>query len=352
MRSFTYDQLPTRVVFGTDSIERLADEVSRLGATRALVLSTPGQRRLGEEAAHRLGALAAGIYAEAVMHVPAETARAALEVAQRIAADCLVAVGGGSTVGLAKAIARDTGIPIVAIPTTYAGSEMTPIFGITEAGVKRTGRDRRVLPRAVLYDPQLTLALPAKISATSGMNALAHCVEALYAPDGNPIVSLMAAEGIRALARALPIIVADGADLEARGDALYGAWLAGTALGATTMGLHHKLCHTLGGSFNLPHAEVHTIILPHATAYNREAAPHAMRTIAAMLGADDAAQGLYDLAQRIGAPLALRDIGMPADGIDRATELATANPYANPRPVDYADVKQLLDDAFRGARPA
>src|SRR5215472_13139450 len=296
MRSFVYDQLPIRVIFGAGSVERLADEVSRLGATRALVLSTPGQRRLAEEAAHRLGPLSAGIYAEAVMHVPAETARAALDLVQRIAADCLVAVGGGSTVGLGKAIAHDTGIPIVAVPTTYAGSEMTPIFGITEGGVKRTGRDRRVLPRAVIYDPQLTLALPPKISATSGMNALAHCVEALYAPDGNPIVSLMAAEGIRAIARALPIIVADGGNLEARGDALYGAWLAGTALGATTMGLHHKLCHTLGGSFNLPHAKVHTIILPHATAYNREAAPNAMRTIAAMLGAEDAAQGLYDLA--------------------------------------------------------
>jgi maleylacetate reductase len=352
MRSFTYDQLPARVVFGAGSIERLADEVARLGATRALVLSTPGQRRLGEEGAHRLGALSAGIYAEAAMHVPAETARAALEVTQRIAADCLVAVGGGSTVGLAKAIARDIGIPIIAVPTTYAGSEMTPIFGITEGGVKRTGRDRRVLPRAVIYDPELTLALPAKISATSGMNALAQCVEALYAPDGNPIVSLMAAEGIRALAGALPIIVVNGADLEARGDALYGAWLAGTALGATTMGLHHKLCHTLGGSFNLPHAEVHTIILPHATAYNREAAPHAMRTIAAMLGAEDAAQGLYDLAQRIGAPLALGDLGMREDGLDRAAQLATENPYANPRPVDYAGVRHLLDDAYRGARPA
>ena len=352
MRSFTYDQLPARVIFGAGSIEHLADEVSRLGATRALVLSTPGQRRLGEEGAHRLGALSAGIYAEAVMHVPAETARAALDVVQRIAADCLVAVGGGSTVGLAKAIAHEDGIPIIAVPTTYAGSEMTPIFGITEAGLKRTGRDRRVLPRTVIYDPQLTLALPAKISATSGMNALAHCVEALYAPDGNPIVSLMAAEGIRALAGALPIIVADAANLEARGDALYGAWLAGTALGSTTMGLHHKLCHTLGGSFNLPHAEVHTIILPHATAYNREAAPHAMRTVAAMLDVEDAAQGLYDLAARIGAPLALRDIGMPEDGIARAAELAVGNPYANPRPVDYAGVKQLLDDAYRGARPA
>jgi maleylacetate reductase len=352
MRSFTYDQLPARIIFASGSIERLADEVSRLGATRALVLSTPGQRRLGEEGAHRLGALAAGIYAEAVMHVPADTARAALEVTQRIAADCLVAVGGGSTIGLAKAIARDTGIPIVAVPTTYAGSEMTPIFGITEAGVKRTGRDRRVLPRAVIYDPQLTLALPAKISATSGMNALAHCVEALYAQDANPITSLMAAEAIHALARALPIVVETPDNLEARGDALYGAWLAGAALGAVTMGLHHKLCHTLGGTFNLPHAEVHTVILPHATAYNRASAPEAMRVVAAALGASDAAQGLHDLAQRLGAPLALKDIGMPEDGLDRAAQLASDSPYANPAPIDHGGLRKLLDDAYHGRRPA
>ena len=352
MRSFVHDQLASRVIFGAGGIERLPDEVSRLGATRALVLSTPGQRRLAEEAADRLGALSAGIYAQAVMHVPIETAQAALAVTHQIAADCLVAIGGGSTIGLGKAIAREDGIPIVAVPTTYAGSEMTPIFGITEGGVKRTGRDRRVLPRAVIYDPSLTLALPPKISATSGMNALAHCVEALYAPDGNPVIALMAAEGIRALAQALPIIVQEPGNLEARGDALYGAWLAGSALGSTTMGLHHKLCHTLGGSFNLPHAEVHTIILPHATAYNREAAPHAMRTIAAVLGVEDAAQGLYDLAERIGAPLALRDIGMSEDGLARAAALATENPYANPRPVEPAGVKQLLEDAYRGARPA
>jgi maleylacetate reductase len=352
MRSFVYDQLPARVVFGAGSIERLADEVTRLGATRALVISTPGQRRLAEDTASRLGTLSAGIYAHAVMHVPAETAQAALAVTRQVAADCLVTIGGGSTIGLGKAIAREDGIPIVAVPTTYSGSEMTPIFGITEGGLKRTGRDRRVLPRTVIYDPKLTLALSAKVSGPSGMNALAHCVEALYAPDGNPIIALMAAEGIRALARALPIVVREPENLEARGDALYGAWLAGAALGSTTMGLHHKLCHTLGGSFNLPHAEVHTVILPHAAAYNRDAAPNAMRTIAAMLGTTDAAQGLYDLAKSVGAPLALRDIGMPEDGLDRAAELATESPYLNPRPVEYVGLRQLLDDAYHGARPA
>lgn len=352
MLNFTYEQLPSRVVFGAGSFDRLAEEVERLGLKRAIVLSTPGQRRLADEAARRLGVATAGIHAEAVMHVPVETARAARETARRLAADCAVAIGGGSTIGLGKAIALDTGLPIIAVPTTYSGSEMTPIWGLTDGGVKRTGRDRKVLPRAVLYDPALTAGLPAKIAGPSGMNALAHCVEALYAQDANPITSLMAAEGIRALARALPTVVTQPLDLEGSGEALYGAWLAGCALGMVAMGLHHKLCHTLGGSFHLPHAEVHAVILPHAAAYNRSAAPAAMRVIAEALGASDAAQGLYDLANKLGAPLSLRDIGMPEDGIERAAKLATENPYYNPRPVEYAGIRRLLEDAWHGRRPA
>jgi alcohol dehydrogenase class IV len=261
-------------------------------------------------------------------------------------------VGGGSTTGLAKAIALVSTLPILSVPTTYAGSEMTPIWGITEGGRKTTGRDPRVLPKTVLYDPCLTVTMPAMLSATSGMNSIAHCVEALYAQDANPITSLMAAEGIRAFARALPEVAKQPGNLDARAEALYAAWLAGSTLGAVAMGLHHKLCHTLGGSFNLPHAEAHTVILPHATAYNRAAVPDAMRIIAAGLGADDAAQGLWDLARRIGAPTSLREIGMPADGLERAARLATENPYYNPRPVEYAGVRQLLEDAYQGRRPA
>jgi maleylacetate reductase len=352
MLSFTYEQLPSRVVFGAGSFDRLAEEVARLGLKRAMVLSTPGQRRLADEAARRLGVATAGIHAEAVMHVPVETARAARETARRLSADCMVAIGGGSTIGLGKAIALDTGLPIIAVPTTYSGSEMTSIYGVTDGGVKRTGRDRKVLPRVVLYDPALTLDLPAKVSGPSGMNALAHAVEALYAQDANPITSLMAAEGIRALAHALPLVLTEPLDLEARGEALYGAWLAGSVLGMVAMGLHHKLCHTLGGSFNLPHAEVHSVILPYATAYNRAAVPAVMGVIAGALGAGDAAQGLYDLAKKLGTPLSLKAIGMPEDGIDRAAKLATENPYYNPRPIEYAGIRQLLEDAWHGRRPA
>jgi maleylacetate reductase len=237
------------------------------------------------------------------------------------------------------------------VPTTYAGSEMTPIYGLTEGGVKQTGRDRRVLPATVLYDPALTLSLPPEISGPSGMNALAHCVEALYAEDANPLITLVAVEGIRALSRSLPVVVRRPDDLEARSDAQYGAWLAGTALGAVGMAIHHKLCHTLGGSFNLPHAEVHTVILPHATAFNRDAAPEAMRLMAGVLNAPDAARALYDLAVQIGAPTSLEALSMPRDGLDRAATLATTNPYYNPRPVDFQGVRQLLEDAYGGKRP-
>ena len=352
MRSFAYTQLPGRVVFGVGALEELPREIERLGATRALVLSTPEQRAQAEDIARRLGGRAAGIFARAVMHVPIETAREARAEAKRIGADCAVTIGGGSTTGLGKAIALESELPILVIPTTYAGSEMTPIFGITEGGMKKTGRDARVLPKTVIYDPALTLGLPVGLSVTSGMNAVAHAAEGLYAQDANPIMSMLAEEGIRALARGLPRVVKSPQDLDARSDCLYGAWLCGAVLGAVGMALHHKLCHVLGGTWNLPHAETHTIVLPHAIAYNALAAPEAMARIARAIEAPNAAQGLYDLEQSLGAPLALEDIGMPEGELDRAAELACAAPYWNPRPIERAAIRKLLDDAYFGRRPA
>jgi maleylacetate reductase len=351
VKPFIYSSQLARVVFGAGSLAALVPEIERLGATRVVVLSTPGQRGSAEDIARRVGARCAGIFAGAVMHVPIETARAARAEIERLHADCTVAIGGGSTIGLGKAIALEASLPILAIPTTYAGSEVTPIYGITERGGKKTGRDARVLPRTVIYDPALTLGLPVEISATSGINAIAHAVEGLYAPDANPIMSLLAEEGIRALAQGLPKVVANPGDLEARSDCLYGAWLCGTVLGNVEMGLHHKLCHTLGGTWNLPHAETHTIMLPRATAYNQVAAPEAMARIARALHAGTAAAGLYDLARRLNAPLALETIGMPYSELDRAADLATANPYSNPRPIERAAIRQLLDDAWHGHRP-
>ena len=279
----------------------------------------------------------------------------ARDEARRLGADCAVAIGGGSTTGLGKAIALDSGLPIVAIPTTYAGSEATAIYGLTEGGVKKTGRDARVLPRTVIYDPELTLTLPYAMTVTSAFNAIAHAAEGLYAPDANPVIALMAEEGIRASAAALSPLRADPRDLGARSDALYGAWLCGTVLGAITMGLHHKLCHTLGGSFNLPHAQTRTVILPHALAYNAAAAPQALACIGKALGAGsgggDAAFALQQLARRHGAPTSLAAIGMPADGLDRAAELAVGAPYPNPRPLDRTALRALLQRAYDGAPP-
>jgi maleylacetate reductase len=354
---FTYIAQPARVVFGAGALAQLGREIEALGAARALVLATPGQADSARRIAALLGPRAAGIFAEARMHVPIETARAARAEARRLGADCAVAIGGGSTVGLGKAIAleADAGFAILAIPTTYAGSEMTPIYGLTEGGVKKTGRDPRVLPKTVLYDPELTLALPAEMTLTSAFNAIAHACEGLYAPDGNPVVALMAEEGIRAAATAVPRLAVSPRDLDARSDALYAAWLCGSVLGSVAMGLHHKLCHTLGGSFDLPHAQVHTVILPHALAYNASAAPEAMRRIARALGTAQgplsAALGVFDLARTHGAPTALRDIGMPEGGLDRAADLAVQSQYPNPRPLERAAIRALLQRAFDGARP-
>jgi alcohol dehydrogenase class IV len=351
MQPFVLDQPAYRVIFGIGTLERLPDEVRRVDANRALVVSTPAEIRFAEDASRRLGHAAAGMFTEAVMHHPIAVVHAARQRAKEVDADCYVTIGGGTTTGTGKLIALETGRPVIAVPTTYAGSEMTPIYGVTEGGVKKTGRDRKVLPRTVIYDPMLTVSLPPQVSGPSGMNAMAHCVEALYAHDGNPIVTLMAAEGIRALARSLPVVVKQPDNLDARSDALYGAWLAGLVLGQAAIGIHHKLCHTLGGTFNLPHAEVHTVVLPHATAYNRDFAPDAMRIAADALGAKDAAQGIFDLIGTIGAPRALKDIGMPAEGLERAAELATQNRYPNPRPIEIGPIRELLRNAFEGLRP-
>lgn len=352
MRSFIYAGLPARVVFGSGTVASLPQEIERLGCRRALVLSTPEQESQAREIASRLGTSAAGIFPGAVMHTPVEVSERAVAVAREIGADCTVALGGGSTIGLGKAIALRTDLPQICIPTTYAGSEMTPIIGETADGLKTTQRTEKVRPETVIYDVDLTLTLPPALSATSGMNAIAHAVEALYAQDGNPIISLMAQEAVRALAQALPQIVADGSDRDARSDALYGAWLCSACLGSVGIALHHKLCHVLGGTFNLPHAETHTIVLPHAVAYNAPAAPEAMASLSRALGGGDPAGALYDLAGRLGAARALRDIGMPRDGIDRASDLALKNPYWNPRPIERDGIRALIARAWAGDAPA
>jgi alcohol dehydrogenase class IV len=348
---FVYTGLPARVVFGSGTLAQVGAEAERLGIRRALVLTTPAQRAHGEAVVALLGDRAAGVFSGAVMHTPVDVTAAALAAMHAADADGVVAIGGGSTIGLGKALAARTGVHQLAIPTTYAGSEMTPVLGETEHGHKTTRRGPEILPEAVIYDVELTLGLPAALSGTSGINAIAHAVEALYARDTNPVTQLMAEQAIAAIAPALRVIVADPGDRGARRDALYGAWLCGICLGAVGMALHHKLCHVLGGTFDLPHAETHTAVLPHATAYNAPAAPEAMARIARALGVSDAATGLYELAAAVGARRSLAELGMPASGLDRAVELVMQTPYANPRPVERVAVRALLERAFTGAPP-
>jgi alcohol dehydrogenase class IV len=349
--TFVYNSLQYRVVFGFGTVACVGNEAERLGIKRALVLTTHQQREQGVQIGSRLGSRFAAIFSDATMHTPIEVTEAAIQVVEASDIDGLVAVGGGSTVGLGKALSLRTGLPQIALPTTYAGSEMTPILGETRGGIKTIQRSHDLVPDTVIYDVDLTFGLPPKASAASGVNAIAHAVEALYAPTANPVISLMAEEGIAALGRALPRIVVTPSDKAARRDALYGAWLCGACLGAVEMSLHHKLCHVLGGSFDLPHAETHAIMLPHATAYNASAAPEAMTRIARALGTSNAVRGLYDLARRLQLPSGLSDIGMPESGIERAADIAVQNPYANPRPIDRASVRDLIARAYRGDPP-
>jgi len=349
--SFTYQAHPSRIVFGPNRLDELREEVATAGLRRALVLSTPTQRRLADRVAGLLGTLAAGTFSEARMHVPTETAAAACRAADDAHADGCVAVGGGSTIGLGKAIALQNGLPFIAVPTTYSGSEMTPIWGLTEANRKRTGRDPIVLPRCVVYDPELTLDLPAAISGTSGINAVAHAVESLYAPDTSPVIALFAEEGIRCLAQALPRISADPSDRDARSLALRGAWLCGSCLGGTTMSLHHKLCHVLGGTLDLPHAPTHAVILPYVAAFNLAVTPTAQQVVGRALGGDDPAQALADLAAAVQAPASLNELGVAESDLAPVTEQVLAQPYANPRPVGRTHVESLLHAALAGAAP-
>ncbi|WP_042416550.1 maleylacetate reductase [Streptacidiphilus anmyonensis] len=353
MGSFVYEALPMRVVFGPGALASLRTETERLGLRRVTVLSTPGQRGLADRAAALLGALAVDVFAGARMHVPVATVAAAAEAVRAADADGCVAVGGGSTVGLAKALALRHGLPFVAVPTTYAGSEMTPIWGLTENARKQTGRDRAVLPRTVLYDPELTLKLPVPVSVTSGLNAMAHAVEALYAPDGSPVVAAMAEQGVRDLAAALPELTRGPEDLDARTAALQGAWLCGACLGTTTMGLHHKLAHVLGGLLDLPHADTHAVILPYVAAFNLPSAPDARAALARALGGDAAAdkdptRALARLAERLGAPRTLRELGVRHEDLRRVADEVLAAPYANPRPVGRAELDGLLERAWSG----
>jgi alcohol dehydrogenase class IV len=351
MTPFTYNANPSRVIFGNGTLVQLSEEITRLGAASAIVLSTPEQAREAETLARQIGGLSAGVFTEARMHTPVEITHRAMEAVCDAGADCVVALGGGSTIGLGKAIALRTDLPQIVIPTTYAGSEATPILGETVDGVKTTQSSPKILPEVILYDVDLTLSLPVPLSVTSGINAIAHAVEGLYSQQSNPIISLIAEEGMRALARALPQIASDSQDMTGRSDALYGAWLCGTTLGTVGMALHHKLCHTIGGTFDMPHAQTHTVVLPHALAYNAPHIPEALRRMERALGTDNAPLALFNLARTLGGPTSLEELGMPREGLERVVELTFAKPYWNPAPLDKQRLKGLLVRAWEGSPP-
>jgi maleylacetate reductase len=346
---FTFPGISTRVVFGAGTLARTADEVERLGGKKAMVLSTPNQSDDAQALAKRLGGLSAGTFCEAAMHTPVEVTEKALEAFTQSKADCVVSIGGGSTIGLGKAIATRTGVNQIAIPTTYAGSEMTDILGETKDGRKTTRRDASIRPETVIYDVDLTLTLPADMTVTSSLNAIAHAVEALYAPDANPVTSLMAVEAMKAFKSGLPVLRDAPRDGEARGLVLYGAWLCSTALGYVAMSLHHKLAHTIGGSFNTPHAETHAILVPHTTNFNA-GGTDALEPMREIFGSTPGG-GLWDFAKAAGAPLRLSDLGLSEADLDKAAEIAVQNSYENPRPFTQDDIRVLLQAAWEGQRP-
>jgi alcohol dehydrogenase class IV len=351
IQPFVYNALPGRVLFGSGTVALLKSEIERIGCQRALLVSTPEQAAALTGIATSIGQLAIEIFPEAAMHTPVAVTERAVRVAADCNADCIVAFGGGSSTGLGKAIALRTDLTQITIPTTYAGSEMTPIIGETKDGKKTTQRTLKVLPEIVIYDVDFTLTMPPRLTVTSGMNAIAHAVEALYAQDRNPIISMLATQAIAAMGRSLPKIVAAPQDREARADALYGAWLCGICLGSVGMALHHKLCHVLGGSLDLPHADTHTVILPYAMAYNAKAAPEADRALAQALGGRNGTSALLELAAKLDAPRSLKSLGMAEGDIDRVADLAVQNPYWNPRPVERNAIRDLIADAWAGNPP-
>ena len=343
---FTSDWSRTRVVFDVGAVKQLAAELDTLHVTRLLIVTTPGRAPMLGVVHEHLGARVRGVCDLAALHVPIDRVQAAVTMIDAIGPDALLAIGGGSAIGLAKAMARERRLPIAVVPTTYAGSEMTSIWGVTDGDAKRTGRDPAVAPRLVVYDPTVTLSLPPSVSAASGMNAIAHAVEALYALEVGPIATAAAEAALRSLARALPAVVARPDDIEARTLALGGAHAAGVALELASMGLHHKICHVLGGTFGLPHAPTHAAVLPRVVAFNAAAAPAAVARVAAALDVADAAAGLEALNRTLGLTMSLSALGLRAGDVDRAATLVASSTYPNPRQVTVDDVRALLRSAL------
>ncbi len=350
---FVHDTLPQRVILDSGrAADRLRSELERLGVERVMLIASERDPLLIGRA---VGDLPIALHwTEVHPHVPVESAERARAAATGTDVDVLVSVGGGSTTGLAKAIALTTGLPIVAVPTTYAGSEATRTWGMTEDRTKTTGIDDRVLPTTVIYDATLSLGLPVELSVASGLNAIAHCVDSMWAPQTDPIAQAYAVEGVRVLSAGLPAVAHHPDDVEARDRCLYGAYLSALSFTSAGSGLHHKICHVLGGTFDLPHAQTHAVVLPHVLAFNAPSVPDIDRRLALAFGTQGVAAttALEALREATDAPRALRDLGMPEDGIPEAVErVLAAAPPSNPTTVTRETMTDLLHDAWAGATP-
>jgi maleylacetate reductase len=351
VQTFTHVGNACRVIFGAGRI--LADEISHLDAQRVIFCCTPRRKERVTQLAETSGNHKVKVIPIANSIVTEGLVIEGRGQAGEFDADCLVAFGGGSALGLAKSIALELDIPIIAIPTTYSGSETSELQGMFENGNRVLKRSSRMQPKTIIYDPELSIDLPLEISIRSAVNSMAHAACSFLGKNPNPLTSLIAEEGIRAMKSALPCIVDNPLDTDARGDALYGAWLCGSTLNSAGTVLHHKICHVLGGYFGVPHATAHTIIFPHSIGYNRDVAPEAMKQIARAFGDEDAdaAGQIFDLLTRIGAPTALKDVGVSKGDLSGAAKLITTDPYFNPRPVEYESTCELLEDAWFGRRP-
>ncbi|WP_127125695.1 maleylacetate reductase [Georgenia sp. SYP-B2076] len=365
---FSFETSPARVVFGRGAVtSELQAEVERLGVERLMVVVDSTWELLARRVTAPFAEATAAWFADVEPHVPVQVADRAVALARRSRADGLLSIGGGSTTGTAKIVARETGVPILAVPTTYAGSEMTPVWGLTRAGRLETGTEPAVQPRTVILDPDVTDRLPARLAVASGLNAMAHVVEAHWAPRANPVSSALADEATKALATGLRAIGTDslsragspemalrdpvgawaGTLADAGEQLLYGAFLAGSTFAVTGTGLHHKICQILAGQFNLPHAATHAVVLPNVLALNAPAIPAVTDRIARALSADDAVAGVRRLYADVGAPRTLADLGLRAEQLEEAIDrVSAALPIANPRPVGSAEVRAVLRNAF------
>jgi alcohol dehydrogenase class IV len=336
-----------RVLQGAGARALVPDEVGRLGARRVLVVAAPSSAEAAQDLATGLGERYAATFGRPAQHSPVEVTAEALSLAREVRADAMVAIGGGSAIGLSKALAIRTGMPQVAVPTTYAGSEATPVLGETENGVKTTRRDPALAPGTVVYDPELTLTMPRGLTLTSALNALAHSVEALWDIEASAATRAYAVESADGILTALPVVLDRLSDVAARSRLQEAAWLAGACLAQARMGLHHQLAHALGGSYGLPHAELHALLLPRVMRFNLAEAPDAAVRLA-RLADGDPARAVSALAARHDGPTTLGALGLPRTALREVAERVAADPYPNPRPVTADAVEELLLAAWRG----